>query len=370
MSKERIGVGIAGAGRIGKHIVWQTEEDSPLGGNYAFWKPKGAEEVQKNTNIDVNAVVSRGDPEQLVYLLDKDSKYPGMRMLESAEYQEGKLLLNGREIPFEQYDFSDNKEQVLKWDQENAKIVVESTGKAKTSESAQIHLDNGASLVILSCPAKDATPSFVYGVNHHLFSGKEKVISNTSCTTNCAAPVVNLIKEEFGLEWAKLRTIHTYTNSQRITDGSSKSGNTRGRSAIKSGIIPTTTGLSKALKLIVPGLENIPIESDAIRINTDTASMVEFAMKSRSPLTEEGVVEKLFHWSQPGGPLYGVLALSAGQEVGSDFNGCSTISVVSIESVKVIDGNTLALDAYYDNEAGFSYNLTNLVNHITKKLDL
>lgn len=370
MSKERIGVGVAGAGRIGKHVVWQTEENSPLGGNYAFWKPEGDQDLQRNTNIDVNAVVSRGDPEQLIYLLDKDSKYPGMRLLDSAKYQEGKLFINGREIAYEQYDFSDNQEQVLKWDQHNAKIVVESTGRAKTNESAQVHLDNGASLVILSCPAKDATPSFVYGVNHHLFSGKEKVISNASCTTNCAAPVVNLIREEFGLDWAKLRTIHTYTNSQRIIDGSSRSGNTRGRSAVKGGIIPTTTGLSKALKLVVPGLENTHVESDAIRINADTASMVEFIMKSRSPLTEESVVDKLYQWSKPGGPLHGVLALATGQEIGADINGCSTTSVISVESVKVINGDTLTLDAYYDNEAGFSYNLTNLINNIAQKLDL
>lgn len=370
MSKERVDIGVAGSGRIGKHLLWQTEKESPLGGNYVFWKPTGFNGDLDNTHINVNALVSRGDPEQLAYLLDQDSKYPGLKLLRSADCQHGCLVIDGRKIAYEQYDFSQQKEQFLKWDQQNAKIVVESTGITKTKQDAEPHLRNGASLVILSCPAKDDTPTFVYGVNHQLFSGKEKVISNASCTTNCAAPVVNLFKTEFGLDWARIRTIHTYTGSQRIIDGSSKKGYTRGRSAVRGGIIPTTTGLSKALKLVVPGLEQVPVESDALRINSDTTSMVEIVMSSSSPITEESVVDRLRYWSQPGGPLFGVMALADSQEVSSDFNGCSFASIVSLGSIKVIDGKILTLDAYYDNEAGFTHNLTNLVNHVSKKLDL
>lgn len=343
------GVGISGLGRVGRSFLRHTEE---------------------TMGVQVNAITSRSQPEDYVPLLARDTKFPGRELLKTGiNVEKGYLIINGREIPFESYSIGGEKPQQLKWDAYESKIVVEATGKIKTDEGAKHHLNLGAKLVIITSPTKDGSPTFVFGVNHKEFSPYMNVISAASCTTNCAAPPLSVLHEVFGIRWASIDTVHTYTGSQDILDRPNKKDPRRGRGLITAGIIPTITGANKAIKLVIQGLEEVEVVADAMRVPTNAVSALMLHAELKTRTTEEEIIEKFKEWSEEEEKLKGVLTIGHEDAVGADFTGSRFPSIIDRSGLQVLGGGRIVkVRLFYDNEDGFVGNLTRLVIHVAERL--
>ena len=346
-------IGVSGLGRIGKQILWQTESVSPL--------PK------PEVNIQVETAVSKRDISDYLRFLQADSRYPGQKLLSEVDVdtETGYLIINGREIAYEKVDLK-IPNQTLRWDEKGAQIVVEASGQLKTQEANQRHLDLGAELVIVTCPSKDDTPTFVFGVNHENFSPDMKVISNSSCTTNCVAPVLKILNDNWGIESVIINSVHAYTGSQNLLDGPSDKDPRRGVSAISGGIIPTTTGADKATILVLPEFESIPIAAQAVRVPTDRASLAIITANLKGQVTEEELVDALEVASQ--GLLKGVICVDYQYPTAASISGSTVPGIVDANDTRV-RGKLVNIPIFYDNESGYTANLLRLVDYVSRRLN-
>ena len=242
-------------------------------------------------------------------------------------------------------------------------IVIESTGLFTDGTKANAHFEGGAKKVIISVPAKNEDKTIVLGVNEDTYDpAKHHIISNASCTTNCIAPVVKVLNDNFGLTKGLLSTIHAYTNDQRLLDMFHKDLR-RARAAAMS-IIPTTTGAAKAVTLVLPEVQG-KLHGLAFRVPVITASLCDFVADLDQEVTVEQINQAMQAAAQ--GKLKGILEYCDEPLVSVDFKGNPASSIFDAMSTMVIGGNMIKVLAWYDNEWGYSCRLSDLIMFILSK---
>ncbi len=330
-------VGINGFGRIGRLIF------------------RAALSLNKK-EIEFVAVNDITDAATLAHLLKYDSNF-GI-LPNSVKAQGDSILVDGKEIKV----LSEKDPGKLPWKDLGAEIVVESTGLFRDPEKAGLHLKGGAKKVIISAPAKGKVKTVVLGVNEESYDPKQdNILSNASCTTNCIAPVVKIIKDKFGVKKGLMTTIHSYTNDQKILDLPHK--DLRRARAAALNMIPTTTGAAKAVGLVIPELKG-KLDGLAIRVPTPTVSIVDVVMQTEKETDKEQVNNAFKEQAQ--GRLRGILAVSEEPLVSIDYKGNSASSIVDLEQTFVI-GDMVKVLSWYDNEWGYSCRIVDVIEYIAKK---
>ena len=310
----------------------------------------------KEESFEIVAINDITDSKTLAHLLKYDSvhgKFPY-----DVGYTEDSIVIEGKSYRV----FAETDPERLPWRELGVDVVIESTGRFRERAKAEKHLKAGARRVIISAPAKDPDITVVIGVNHDkLDLSKHFIISNASCTTNCLAPVVKVLHENFTIKRGFMTTVHAYTNDQRILDLPHKDLR-RARAAAVS-IIPTTTGAAVAVGEVLPELKG-KLDGMAMRVPTANVSVVDLVAEVEKPTTVEEVNATLKKAAE--GELKGILAYCEEPLVSIDFNGDPHSSIVDALSTKVIDGTFVKVIAWYDNEWGYSCRLRDLVKLIAR----
>jgi glyceraldehyde 3-phosphate dehydrogenase len=327
-----IRVGINGFGRIGRQVL------------------KAIKELHPDT-LDVVAVNDLFDAETNAYLFKYDSNYGIYDG--TVEVKDGNLVIDGEEIKV----MSERNPLALPWSDLGVDIVVEGTGVFRDGKGtmekpgANAHIiGGGAKKVIITAPAKNEDLTVVLGVNDGLYDhNKHHIVSNASCTTNCLAPAVKVVHDNFNVLRGLMTTIHSYTNDQRILD-LAHSKKRRARAAALN-IIPTTTGAAKAIALVIPDLKG-KFDGYALRVPTPTVSIVDFVAEVEKPTTAEDL-NALFKEASEGA-LKGILAFSTEDLVSMDLKGNPYSSIIDAELTTVMDGTFVKVVTWYDNEWGYS----------------
>lgn len=327
-----IKVGINGFGRIGRQ---------------AF---KIALEKKELEVVGINDLTA---PAVLAHLLKYDSVYH--KFNHEIKSTEKSIIVDGREYPV----FAEKEPALLPWGKLGVDVVIESTGRFTDGEKASAHIKAGAKKVIISAPAKDegVTPTIVLGVNQDKYKG-ENIISCASCTTNCIAPVLDVLNKKFGVEKAFMSTIHSYTAEQNLIDGPPPGGKAKDlRRARAAGIniIPTTTGAAISATQAIPSLKG-KFDGVAFRVPTPVGSLSDFTLLLKKNVTKEEVNQAFIDASRV--PHYkGYLEVSNEPLVLQDIVGDPASSIVDLQLTQVVDGNFVKVVAWYDNEFGYSNRL-------------
>ena len=237
----------------------------------------------------------------------------------------------------------------LPWNELGVQLTMECSGRFNSRDAAAQHLDAGADKVLVSAPAKEADLTVVYGVNHDKLTAKHIVVSNASCTTNCLAPVADVLNRTVGIEKGFMTTIHAYTGDQPTLDTLHKDLR-RARAAALS-MIPTSTGAARAVGLVLPELEG-KLDGTSVRVPTPNVSMIDLTFNTKKDTSVDEINEAIQEAAE--GRLKGVLGTVAIPLVSSDFNHCPFSSVFDLTETKVMDGDFVRVLAWYDNEWGFS----------------
>jgi len=331
-----IKVGINGFGRIGRNVLRASLHDP---------------------NLEFVAVNDLTDPKTLAHLLKYDSVLGNLPNKVSAGADS--ITVDGKTIKV----FKEKDPAALPWEGVGAQVVIESTGRFTDANDAKKHLRGSVKKVIISAPAKNEDVTLVLGVNHDKYDpAKHHVISNASCTTNCLAPIVKVINDEFKIVSGTMTTIHSYTNDQVILDFPHKDLR-RARAAALS-MIPTSTGAAKALKLVIPEMAG-KLDGFAIRVPTPNVSVVDLVSIVEKKTTKEEVNAALKKASEAGS-LKGYLGFEENELVSSDFKGDSRSSIVDALSTLVV-GSLVKVISWYDNEWGYSCRVRDLINFIGSK---
>ena len=331
-----IKIGINGLGRIGRMIIRSLIEN-------------------KNKNIEIKHINNRSNSETSSLLLKYDSVHGKFKT--NINYKEKNLIINKKKISFSQK----TELSKINWKKHGVDIVLECTGKFNSKEKCIQHIKNGAKKVIVSAPCKGADKTIVYGVNHKSINKDDLIISASSCTTNCLAPLASVINKKFEIEKGFMTTIHSYTADQRLLDNSHKDPR-RARAAGQS-IVPTSTGASKALGKIIPELQG-KIEGIAMRVPTPNVSLVDFIFNSRNKLSVKKINESFIKASNK--ELKNVLDTTNEKLVSVDFNHNSNSAIVDLSLTSVVGDNMGKVSAWYDNEWGFASRMNDLVEYIHK----
>jgi glyceraldehyde 3-phosphate dehydrogenase len=333
-----IRVAINGFGRIGRNILRAAKQG-------------GAED------IDFVAVNDLTDTRTLAHLLKYDSVhgiYPG-----SVEATDSGIVVDGDEIQV----LSEKDPAALPWRDLKVDVVIECTGRFTNRADAAKHLEAGARKVIISAPAKNEDVTLVLGVNDDMYDPENHhVISNASCTTNCLAPVVKVLLDEFGFKRGLMTTVHSYTNDQQILDLPHKDLR-RARAAAIS-IIPTSTGAAKATALVLPEVKG-KIDGVAMRVPTPNVSLVDLTAELERDATTEQI-NAAFR-TAAGGALKGILEVQDAELVSVDFIGNPHSAIVDSVSTNVVAGLVKVM-AWYDNEWGYSSRCVDLARFLAKSL--
>jgi glyceraldehyde 3-phosphate dehydrogenase len=331
-----IKVGINGFGRIGRNVLRVSLQDK---------------------NLEFVAVNDLTDPKTLAHLLKYDSVLGNLSNKVTAGGD--CIQVDGKPIRV----FKEKDPAALNWESVGAQVVIESTGKFTNAEDAKKHLRGPVKKVIITAPAKNEDVTLVLGVNEDKYDpAKHHIISNASCTTNCLAPIVKVIHDNFKIIAGTMTTIHSYTNDQVILDFPHKDLR-RARAAALS-MIPTTTGAAKALKLVIPDMAG-KLDGFAIRVPTPNVSVVDLVAEVEKKTTKEevnGAMKK----AAEGGPLKGYLGYEENELVSTDFRGDERSSILDAPSTLAI-GNLVKVVSWYDNEWGYSCRVRDLVNFIGSK---
>jgi len=301
-------------------------------------------EAMAHDDIEIVAVNDLTDAAMLAHLL----KYDSVHGIFDAEVgsDENHLVVNGKKIRV----YAEKDPSVLPWKELEVDVVIESTGVFRDQKGLQKHIDAGAKKVILSAPAKGDIKTLVMGVNHKDYdAGSDHIVSNASCTTNCLAPVVKVLNDEFGIKRGMMTTVHSYTNDQRILDLPHEDYR-RARAAAES-MIPTTTGAASAVTKAIPELKG-KLDGMAVRVPTPNVSLVDFVAEVGKEVTVEDVNAALKNASE--NELKGFLYYNEIPLVSRDYNGNTASSTVDGLSTMVLDGNMVKVISWYDNESGYS----------------
>lgn len=316
------------------------------------------EAVARN-GIELVAINSPGDIKTSAHLIKYDSihgTYSG-----SVATKGENLIIDGQPIRY----FSHRNPQDLPWRQLDVDIVIESTGKFRVREDAALHLQAGARKVIITAPGKGELDfTAVMGVNHQGYQvDLHHVISSASCTTNCLAPVAKVLSQEFGIVQGFMTTVHSFTQDQRILDGSHK--DLRRARAASMSIVPTTTGAAAALGLVLPELAG-KLDGMAIRVPTPNVSLVDLTVETKLPVNKELVNGKLNAASES--YLRGILKYSEEPLVSSDYIGSCYSAVVDGLLTKTIGDKMIKVIAWYDNEWAYALRVIDLAVYIGEKI--
>ncbi|MDR3218713.1 MAG: type I glyceraldehyde-3-phosphate dehydrogenase [Dysgonamonadaceae bacterium] len=329
-----IKVGINGFGRIGRMVFRAAVY------NFA-------------NNIEVVGINDLLAADYLAYMLQYDSVHG--RFKGEVSVDGNYLVVNGKKIRLT----AEKDPANLNWSEVGAEIIVESTGFFLTDETARKHIEAGAKKVILSAPSKDATPMFVYGVNHKSYAGQD-IISNASCTTNCLAPIAKVLNDKFGIVKGLMTTVHAATATQKTVDGPS-SKDWRGGRGILENIIPSSTGAAKAVGKVLPEL-NGKLTGMSIRIPSSDVSVVDLTVVLEKPATQADIDATMKAASE--GELKGILGYTEDAVVSTDFRGCSLTSVYDAKAGISLDANFAKVISWYDNEWGYSNKVLEMVRVI------
>ncbi|MCX7287131.1 MAG: ArsJ-associated glyceraldehyde-3-phosphate dehydrogenase [Rhodobacterales bacterium] len=324
-------IALNGLGRIGK-LVLRDLIDTGAGG----------EIVLLNDPV--------GDAEQHALLMEFDSVHGRWRT--PVGYADGALLLNGRRIPLTH----EKTIEALPLAKLGVDLVIDCTGVFKTAAKVAPYYASGVRKVVVSAPVKDGGAlNLVYGVNHHLYDGSQRLITAASCTTNCLAPVVKVIHEGIGIRHGSITTIHDVTNTQTIVDRPAKDMR-RARSALLN-LIPTTTGSATAITLIYPELKG-RLNGHAVRVPLLNASLTDCVFEVERPTSVEEV-NTLFAAAAEG-PLNGILGFETRALVSSDFTNDPRSAIIDAPSTMVVNGTQVKIYAWYDNEWGYACRLADI----------
>ncbi|MBS2969969.1 glyceraldehyde-3-phosphate dehydrogenase [Metabacillus sp. KIGAM252] len=263
------------------------------------------------------------------------------------------LIVNGHKILL----LNNRDPKMLPWRELDVDIVIEATGKFNSKDKAMDHIAAGAKKVVLTAPGKDEDVTIVMGVNEHMLKEEHQIISNASCTTNCLAPVVKVLDEQFGIENGLMTTVHAYTNDQKNIDNPHKDLR-RARSCAQS-IIPTTTGAAKALSLVLPHLKG-KLHGMSLRVPTPNVSLVDLVVDLKREITASEINEAFSNAAS--GPMEGIIRFTAEPLVSVDFNTDPHSAIIDGLSTIVIEGKKVKVLAWYDNEWGYSCRVVDLVN--------
>jgi glyceraldehyde 3-phosphate dehydrogenase len=308
-------------------------------------------------DVQIVAINDMADTKMMAYLLSNDSVHG--RFSRSVEVVDGNHIKIGENRV---KIFCEKEPKELDFASCGADVVLECSGLFLTSQSVKSHLDKGIKKVILSAPAQDKeTPTFVLGVNAHLYKG-EQIISNASCTTNCLGPIAKVLDEAFGIEKGLMTTIHSYTNDQNLLDVKHQKDQRRSRAAAVN-MIPTTTGAAKALSLVLPQLHG-KLHGQSVRVPTPDVSMVDLNVVVERDTTKEEI-SALFK-AKAQDELKDLLLIDEEMRVSQDFVGCAYSSVIADDLIQVIGGNMVKVMAWYDNEWGYSNRLIEMALFISK----
>ena len=329
-----IKLGINGFGRIGRMVF-------------------RAAVANFGNDIQVVGINDLLDADYLAYMLKYDSVHG--RFDGEVAVEDGALVVNGNKIRLT----AEMDPANLKWNEVDADVVVESTGFFLTDETARKHIQAGAKKVIMSAPSKDATPMFVYGVNHTTYAGQD-IISNASCTTNCLAPIAKVLNDKWGITDGLMTTVHSTTATQKTVDGPSMK-DWRGGRAASGNIIPSSTGAAKAVGKVIPEL-NGKLTGMSMRVPTLDVSVVDLTVNLAKPATYAEICAAMKEASE--GELAGVLGYTEDAVVSSDFLGDTRTSIFDAKAGIALTDTFVKVVSWYDNEIGYSNKVLDLIAHM------
>ncbi|PLX22141.1 type I glyceraldehyde-3-phosphate dehydrogenase [Candidatus Parcubacteria bacterium] len=314
--------------------------------------------IENKVKVNIVAINDLTDTKTLAHLLQYDSAYG--RYTKEVTYTKDALVVAGKKYPV----YAERNPEDLPWEEKKVEIVMECTGLFRTKESAAAHIKAGAKKVIISAPAKDdKVKTFVMGVNEAKLKKTDNIISNASCTTNCLAPVTDVIRQNFGIKNAMMTTIHSYTADQNIVDGPHK--DLRRARAAAVNIVPTTTGAAIATTNVIPQLKG-KFDGMAVRVPTPVGSLCDVTFITNKKVTEELVNSTLKKTSRLSKYKH-IIEVDEGHLVSSDIVGNPSSSIVDAGCTKVSGDNLLKLIVWYDNEWGYSNRMIDLMEYIIKK---
>lgn len=331
-----IKLGINGFGRIGRMVFRAAVENF---GN----------------DIQVVGINDLLDADYLAYMLKYDSVHGIFN--HDIQVEGNYMIVDGNKIQI----FAEKDPSQITWGALNVDVVVESTGFFLTEELASAHLQAGAKKVIMSAPSKDATPMFVYGVNHNTYAG-QKIISNASCTTNCLAPISKVLNDKFGIVRGLMTTVHAATATQKTVDGPSKK-DWRGGRGILENIIPSSTGAAKAVGKVLPEL-NGKLTGMSLRVPTSDVSFVDLTCELATETSYEDICKAMKEASE--GELKGVLGYTEDAVVSTDFRNDARTSIFDVKAGIQLDKTFVKVCAWYDNEWGYSNKVLEMARVICK----
>ena len=330
-----VGIGINGFGRIGRlvcrHVIMAKDQD-----------------------LKVVAINDLSPPKYLAYLFKHDTvhgKFSG-----EIDYDADSLIIDGHRIKV----FCQRDPAEIPWGSVGAEYICESTGFFCSREKAEAHLgEEGAKYVVISAPPKDQTPMFVVGVNHQQYNG-EQIVSNASCTTNCLAPLVNLVHNKFGIKEGLMTTVHSMTANQNTVDGSAKGGKDwrAGRCASQN-IIPASTGAAKAVGKVIPTLEG-RLTGMSFRVPTPDVSVIDVTLSLEKEINSLDDITGCLEGSENEMDK-GIITVTDQPVVSSDFIGDTHSCIVDKEASIMLNNHFVKLVAWYDNEWGYSRRLVDLI---------
>ena len=333
-----IKIAINGFGRVGRYIIRGC-----LG----------------RDDIEIAAVNTRASTETLCHLLKYDSVHGKINA--DVKHDKNALIVDGKEIKVTNETSNLSK---LPWKDLGVDIVMESTGKFRERDQCTPHIEAGAEKVIIAAPGKGVDGTFVLGVNEESYDPeKHHIISNTSCTTNCLAPLVKVIHDNFSIVRGLMTTVHSYTMDQRLLDGS-HSDLRRGRAAAMS-IVPTSTGAARSVTEVIPDLKG-KLDGLALRVPTPNVSLIDLVAEVERDVTVNEVNGALKTAAE--GKLKGIMAFCEEELVSVDFTSDSHSSIVDAPLTRVIDGNFIKVFSWYDNESGYACRMVDLAVYIGNKI--
>jgi glyceraldehyde 3-phosphate dehydrogenase len=331
-----INIGINGMGRIGRMIVRSIIET-------------------KNKNLKITHINNRSNAVATSKLIKYDSIHGKFNA--DLKFDENALIINENKITFSQETNIEN----IDWGKHDVDYVFECTGKFNSKEKLLTHIKNGAKKVIVSAPCKNADKTIVFGVNENIISKDDKIISAASCTTNCLAPVVNVLNNNFDIEKGFMTTIHAFTSDQRILDNSHKDPR-RARAASQS-IVPTSTGASKAIGEIIPSLKG-KLGGVAMRVPTPNVSLIELVFCTKKDINIKKINDVFVSSSK--NELKNILEVTYENLVSVDFNHHPASAIVDASLTNVVGTNMGKISAWYDNEWGFSNRMCDIAKIVHK----
>ena len=331
-------IAINGFGRIGRLVLRVGLEDP---------------------NLEFVAINDLVTPDNLAYLFKYDSTHGKFKG--TVEHDAENIIINGKKIRC----LAEKEPEKLPWKAMGVEYVIESTGRFTDKEGAGKHLSAGAKKVIISAPAKDKdVPTYVLGVNESKYNpATEHIVSNASCTTNCLAPIVKVVLDNFGFAEGLMTTVHAMTATQPTVDGPSKKDFRGGRGAAKN-IIPSSTGAAKAVGLCIPEVAG-KLTGMSFRIPTPDVSVVDLTVKTVKPTSLKEIKQKMKEASE--GSLKGILGYTEEAVVSCDFTSDPLSSIFDADASIELNANFFKLVSWYDNEMGYSNRVVDLIRYMVKK---